>query len=314
MSMRVADLFAGCGGFSQGARAAGLIPVWAANHWAAACDVYEKNIGKKPACQDLHQADWTAVPEFDILLGSPCCQGHSKARGKDRPHHDASRSTAWAIPACAEVHRPKAVVVENVKEFLGWALFPAWAEAMRLLGYHLTTKVLDAQNFGVPQMRRRLFIVGTLKKPFVFPEPPVMERVPIRQALDLDKGDWGPIDPRAREAIGKRPLVPNTMARIAEGRRRFGKDTPFWVPYFGSNIAGYSLDRPVWTITTRDRYSIVKGDQYRIFNVDEVRRAMGFPEDFLLPEDPKLSKHLLGNAVVPNVAEWLTGKVAEWAA
>jgi site-specific DNA-cytosine methylase len=41
---------------------------------------------------------------------------------------------------------------------------------------------------------------------------------------------------------------------------------------------------------------------------------MGFPEDFLLPDDPKLSKHLLGNAVVPNVAEWITGKVAEWAA
>ncbi|MNC67512.1 hypothetical protein D3C75_1180170 [compost metagenome] len=49
-------------------------------------------------CQDLQQANWEAVPRHDLLLASPCCQGHSKARGKGagNPQHDASRSTAWA--------------------------------------------------------------------------------------------------------------------------------------------------------------------------------------------------------------------------
>jgi DNA (cytosine-5)-methyltransferase 1 len=96
--MRVIDLFAGAGGFSTCAGMAGAQVVWAANHWRAAVVIHKHNHPDAiHVCQDLHQADWSQVPEHDVMLASHSCQGHSRARGKDRPHHDAARSTAWAV-------------------------------------------------------------------------------------------------------------------------------------------------------------------------------------------------------------------------
>ena len=93
--MKAADLFAGAGGFSTGARLAGVPVVWAANHWPAAVRVHARNHPDTVhACQDLQQANWATVPAHDLLLASPCCQGHSHARGKSagNPKHDASRA------------------------------------------------------------------------------------------------------------------------------------------------------------------------------------------------------------------------------
>ena len=89
--MNAIDLFSGAGGFSTGAVMAGVPVVWAANHWPAAVQVHANNHPNTAhVCQDLQQADWTLVPPHDLLLASPACQGHSRARGKDRPHHDLS--------------------------------------------------------------------------------------------------------------------------------------------------------------------------------------------------------------------------------
>ena len=81
--MRAIDLFAGAGGFSTGAAMAGAEVVWAANHWPLAVEYHTANHPSAAhICQDLHQANWANVPGHDLLLASPCCQGHSKARGK----------------------------------------------------------------------------------------------------------------------------------------------------------------------------------------------------------------------------------------
>ena len=187
--MRAIDLFAGAGGFSTGARMAGCAVVWAADHWRAAVDVHAANHpDTQHACQDLHQADWRDVPAHDLLLASPACQGHSKARGKDRPHHDAQRSTAWAVVSAAEYHRPAAVVVENVPEFTRWALYPAWCSAMHALGYALSPMILDAADHGVPQHRRRLFVVGTRSRYPIDLEMPKREHIAASTVIDFETG------------------------------------------------------------------------------------------------------------------------------
>lgn len=285
------DLFAGAGGFTEGARAAGVRVIWAGNHWRAACDTHHANHPDfLPVCQDLQQADWTALPRHDIGLASPSCQGHSRARGTDLPRHDAARATAWAVVSCAEVHRQRVWVVENVPEFLKWELFPAWRAAMEALGYSVSPHVLDAADHGVPQNRVRVFVVCTRSKaPLVLTLPKQAHRS-IEPFLDSAAPGWSPI----------RTKCANTRARIREGRRQHGGR--FLMAYYGNEHGGRSLARPIGTVTTKDRYALIEGASMRMLNVGEYRRAMAFPDSYVLPESSTLAKHLLGNAVCPPVA------------
>jgi DNA (cytosine-5)-methyltransferase 1 len=291
--MTCVDLFAGAGGFSTGAKMAGAKVVWAANHWMAAVETHQANHPETAhACQDLHQCDWTRVPKHDVLLASPACQGHSKARGKDRPHHDAARATAWAVVSCAEVHRPAFVVVENVPDFRRWILLPAWDIAMRGLGYQLTYQIIDAADLGVPQHRQRLFIVGT--------------RSSFPLELQIQKKPYVPAESLVRDLMGARwsrvdDKCSRTRERVSAGRKQHGDR--FLIAYYGNERGGRSLTRPLGTVTTRDRYAVVDGDRMRMLTVDEYRAAMSFPEEYKLPSNRRIATHLLGNAVCPPVAE-----------
>lgn len=293
--MKAIDLFAGAGGFSTGATMAGCEVVWAANHWQSAVDVHALNHPNTiHACQDLQQAAWADVPAHDLLLASPCCQGHSRARGKlaGNPQHDASRSTAWAVVSAVEHHRPAFAIIENVVEFASWALYPAWRMAMEALGYCLAPHVIDAADHGVPQHRERLFIVATRSKHPAMLQFPIRDRVPASTFIDFDAGAWQPIEKPGRAA--------STLARVAEGRRMHG--ARFISSYYGSERGGRSLARPVGTITTRDRHAIVDGDRMRMFSAQECRAAMGFPASYQLPAQHRLAVHMLGNSVAPPVA------------
>lgn len=297
--MNAIDLFAGAGGFSAGAKRAGVPVRWAANHCPVAVEWHAANHPATcHACQDLHQADWTRVPKAQLVLASPCCQGHSHSRGKDKPHHDASRSTAWAVVSCCEHHRPRAVIVENVPEFLDWGLFPAWRSAMESLGYSLSVNVLDAADVGVPQHRVRLFIVGTrTRKPLVLHRPLTGAYVAAGDIIDFGDGRWSKIRKPSRASA--------TLKRVASGRKQFGER--FVMPYYksGSGLTGRSLDRPLGTVTTVDRWAVVDGDRMRMLTVREYRLAMGFDEAYRLPARRDKAIYLLGNAVPPPLAEYV---------
>lgn len=303
--MRAIDLFAGAGGFTAGAELAGVDVVWAANHWPVAVEVHAANHpGTVHVCQDLQQADWSQVPAHDILLASPACQGHTNARGKDRPHHDATRSTAWAVVAACEYHRPPAFVVENVAGFLTWPLYPAWAQAMTALGYSLAHHVIDAADLGVPQNRQRVFIIGTLDPVAHHIELEVLAHTPARSILDLEGGRWSQVRKPGRAQA--------TLDRVEAGRKVFGSD-PFLAPFYGSGsgLTGRSIDRPLGTVTTRDRWALISGDRMRMLTVDEYRRAMGFADGYVLPRTKAEAIFVLGNAVCPPVAAAVVAKVAE---
>lgn len=292
--MNVIDLFAGAGGFSTGATMAGCNVVWAANHWPDAVEWHSKNHPEAMhLCQDLHQADWSLVPKHDMMLASPCCQGHSKARGKAKgnPQHDASRSTAWAVVSAAEYHRPEFVIVENVPEFLDWQLYRPWELAMNALGYSVAPHVIDAANYGAPQHRVRMFLVMAQSKHPLNLQIPLGQHIPARSFVDFDSGKWSAIHKPGRSTA--------TIARIKAGRERFGER--FIMPYYGSGsgLTGRSLDRPIGTITTRDRWAIVDGNRMRMLSRWECRAAMSFPDTYQLPDNHRLAVHLMGNAVCP---------------
>lgn len=291
--MRAIDLFAGLGGFTEGAEQAGCRVVWAANHWRAAVDMHARNHPDiEHACQDLHQQDWTQVPTHDLLLASPACQGHTPARGKERPHHDACRSTAWAVVSALECHRPPLALVENVPHFTKWTLYPAWCAALTALGYAVAPHIVDCADLGVPQHRERVFIALTRSRYPVRLKLSVQPHVAAAAIVDFTAGRWSPIRRVGRAA--------NTLARIARGRAQYG--SRFLTAYYGATRGGRSLTEPIGTITTHDRWAVIDGERMRMLTVPEARRAMAFRADYQLPASAKDAMFMLGNAVPPPAA------------
>ncbi len=163
---------------------------------------------------------------------------------------------------------------------------------MESLGYSLSVNIIDAADHGVPQHRERLFIVATRSKHPLKLQFPIRDRVPASSFIDFNAGKWQPIEKPGR--------AQNTISRIAEGRRVHGNR--FVSSYYGNERGGRSINRPIGTITTRDRHAVIDGDRMRMFSAQECRAAMGFPDCYQLPKQHRLAVHMLGNAVCPPVA------------
>lgn len=296
------DLFAGAGGTSTGAKMAGVNILWAANHNPEAVKYHKINHPEtEHICQDLHQADWSLVPPHDIAFASPCCQGHSRAVGKRRAtlKADSSRSTAWAVVSCLEVHRTEICIIENVPDFLNWTLYSAWEFALSKLGYSLSINLINAKNLGIPQNRLRLFVVATKSKNPIRLKFDSERLVPARSIIDIEFENY------------KWDLVSNrveaTQRRVRNGRKQFGK--VFLDAAYGSERGGRSLDKPIGTITTVNKHSLVYGDFIRPITIEEQAAAQSFPRSYQFPDSKVQAKNLIGNAVPPVMAEKVTRAV-----
>ncbi|MCK5713590.1 MAG: DNA cytosine methyltransferase, partial [Hyphomicrobiaceae bacterium] len=173
-------------------------------------------------------------------------------------------------------------------------------------GYHVTENVVDAADFGVPQNRERLFVVASKRKPITI-EAPMLEHVPASSFVDLSAGNWSEVEKPGR--------AERTISQAQAGYCEFGSD-PFLIPYYGngSGLIGRSMDRPIGTIPTGDRWAVVDRDRMRMLTLDEYRQAMGFPEGYVLPKARRPTIKLLGNAVCPAVASSLLDQVQAQAA
>lgn len=166
---------------------------------------------------------------------------------------------------------------------------------MERLGYVVTENVLNAADAGVPQSRERVFVVAS-RNGVEIPKP-THPHIPARKIIDLDlnRNRWSLINQPSRAAA--------TLERIEAGRKRFGQQ--FLIAYYGNEKTGRSLDAPIGTITTKDRFAVINGDYMRMITVDEARAAMGFPESYKLPQRRADAIKMLGNAVPPGLAKYV---------
>lgn len=210
MAYKVLDLFSGAGGLSRGFYDAGYDVVLGVDFDEAALKTFKENHGKAEAMK-LDLFDHSNIDEIinfleekniklDVLVGGPPCQGFSVAGPRDM--NDKRNTLYTAMVKLAEQVKPQAVVLENVPGMVqtnGGIGAKRVVEDFAKIGYRMVPKLLYAPDYGIPQMRKRVFFVGLRDshEDFKFPEPTVgkndyvtcEEAIGDLPSLQTDEGD-----------------------------------------------------------------------------------------------------------------------------
>lgn len=160
--MRTIDLFAGCGGLSLGFQNAGFNLIAAFDAWLPAIEVYRENFQHPIFEQDLSKDISARIAEFDpeIIVGGPPCQDFSSAGKRDETLGRADLTLAFANLVCNI--QPDWFVMENVDRIAKSQILKEVLAIFKQNGYGLTSSILNASYCGVPQTRKRYFLVGEL--------------------------------------------------------------------------------------------------------------------------------------------------------
>ncbi len=290
MNGLIVDLFAGGGGASTGIEAALGRPIdIAINHSPVAIAVHQAN---HPKTRHFVSDIWEVEPRIAthgqpvaVLWASPSCVHYSRARS-GVPKSAQERSHADVVVRWVEQTKPELVFLENVQEFLTWGpldedgnpvaerkgeLFLRWKSDLEAHGYSVDWRVLDSADYGAPTKRRRLFLVARRDgQPISWPAPTHGKGLlPYRTAAECI--DWTLPIP---SIFGrKKPLAEKTLARIAEGVRRYvlnsapfivgsaavevkqGPVAAYLAKHYGG-VFGQSLTVPASTITAVDHHAL----------------------------------------------------------
>lgn len=174
MSVSVVSLFSGGGGLDLGFKNAGYDILWAIDNNQVAVNSYKANIGDHIICADINDIDAKKIPHADVVIGGPPCQSFSLAGNRNT--EDARGQLVWQYIKIISEVLPKAFVFENVPGLLsaknskGEKIVLLLQDAFKKIGYEVSMKVLNAADYGIPQRRKRVVIVGLKgQKQFSFP-------------------------------------------------------------------------------------------------------------------------------------------------
>jgi DNA (cytosine-5)-methyltransferase 1 len=305
--IRALDLFSGAGGSSWGAREAGVEIVAAFDLWPLACEAHKINFPNSDfinARLETLDVDLLAkkYKQIDLILASPECTNHSPAKG-NKPRCEESKETAFQVIRFAKVFKPRWIVIENVVSMRKWSRYSEFKKELSGLGYNLREQILNSSHFGVAQSRRRLFLTADIEK--MPPQAPTKKNKEVKKVsdiLDLNADyAWTPLfKPNRAKA---------TLERARRGFEVVGKNKPFLLVYYGSDGGGgwQQLNRPLRTITTVDRFALVKpnaqhGHVMRMLQVPELQAAMGMPIKMKFESGTRRDRiKMIGNAVCPPV-------------
>lgn len=345
MGLTAVSLFSGCGGLDLGIQNAGFDVILGTDNDPFTALSHAKNFPSSKFFEGSI-ADFSeevarqlvgerALRKVDLLVGGPPCPPFSKSRfyRTDKPR--AMQDPVGEVTISGYLNtlrwlKPRAFLLENVagmafkvhKETLSFIL-----ETAADLGYTCQTMVLNAADYGVPQIRQRFFIVGTLDGEFIPPSP--THRDPASQVLsDL------PVWVTAGEAIGDLDTEENASdaGHVAGGKHRHlleeippgdnylfltakrGHPNPQfeWRKRYWSFLLKLSPEMPSWTIQARRSNNM--GPLHwrnRILRIEEVKRLQTFPDDWYLSGNVERQWRQVGNAVPPKLAEALGRRLAE---
>lgn len=314
------DLFAGIGGFRLGLESVGGKCVFSSEIDNHACQMYEKNFGDNPFC-DITKLDSQIIPDFDILCAGFPCQAFSIC-GKQKGFLDETRGTLFFdICRVLEEKKPKAFILENVanleKHDKGKTL-KVMLETLSELGYIVNYKVLNARNFGVPQNRERIIIVGNQKGvDFQFDKIKLNTIETMKPFLDeygkfeyLEDGTYTIIDNYKKQAKSGLIFIGYRNKKIRTVGVRPGTEHLSRVHKQPNRI--YSVDGVHPTIASQEqsgRYWIYDGENVRKLTINECFKFMGFPKDFKLVGINSKLYERIGNSICVGMVKEIANEV-----
>ena len=310
--LRIASLFCGCGGTDLGIEgnfdylgkhydSTGMKVVYANDIEKTACDIFEANFKIKPDNRDIRSVNANDLPPFDILTGGFPCQSFSiVAQNPIRLGiKDDKGKLFFEMCRILKDRQPKCFIAENVKGILTanqHKAFPLILQEFENSGYNVTWQIVRAVEFGVPQKRERVIIVGFRKDlniEFKFPNPIIKEKehyVPLKLALEnqIDKKYW--FSQKAVDGMLK------SRKHMNKGR---AQNINLPCNTVGAHLAKVSLNStdPV----------LFENGKYRRFTPREVARIQSFPDNFKLVGSESAQYRALGNAIPP-VMFWYIAK------
>ena len=302
--LKVASLFCGCGGTDVGMMGGfdflgkhyaknDVEIVYANDFEKSACNIFEANFGLKPDNRDIREVKTEELPKFDILTGGFPCQSFSivAQNPKRLGIKDEKGMLFFEMCRILRQRKPKCFIAENVKGLLTAnkrEAFPLIIKEFEDSGYDVKYQVVHAVEFGVPQKRERVIIVGfrkDLNVEFDFPEAVVdspEKYVPLSKVIDSDVDDKYFFSQKAVDGMMR------NRESMNKGRAQ-NVDEP--CNTVGAHLAKVSLNStdPVLKVDNK----------YRRFTPREVARIQSFPETFKLTESEHAQYKALGNAIPP---------------
>jgi DNA (cytosine-5)-methyltransferase 1 len=311
------DLFAGCGGFSLGLQSAGFRCCWAVELDRDACDTYRHNLGNHIICADIRSIDATTIPKAELLVGGFPCQPFSIS-GLHHGFHGKDGDLFQECVRFIKSVKPAVFVLENVPGFarLRKGFFLQMAlEVLAQLGYVVDWKILNAADFGVPQNRERLFIIGNrLGRENEFPTPSG-KRITVKEAIDDIRLDMDKFE--NNEPMRHTGRIKRRFAAVKPGESAL--DAMLRDPSLGSAKITkqcyrrlYS-DEPAPTVVANFVTTTIHYNENRNLTAREAARIQSFPDTFIfqgrktrMSWETGLSQfEQIGNAVPPRMAQAL---------
>lgn len=280
------DLFAGIGGIRLGFESVGGRCVFSSEIDEDACKTYEANFGEHPS-GDITKIEAGDIPDFDILLAGFPCQAFSIIGKKEGFANETCGTLFFEVERILKEKRPKAFMLENVRNLVAHDngnTFKVIKKHLEALGYHVHAKVLNALEYGVPQKRERIIIVGFLENVlFSFPESvPENERKTLSDILEAD--------------VDKKYYVRD---QIRESRLARLKNKEYPKPYIShENMAGSITPHPYSSALRAGASAnyILINDERRPTE-REMLRIQGFPDDYKIVVAYGKMKKQCGNSV-----------------
>ncbi|MGM9637186.1 MAG: DNA cytosine methyltransferase [Eubacteriales bacterium] len=306
-SFRFIDLFAGIGGIRLGFEHVGGHCVFSSELDDDACKTYEANFGEHPS-GDITKIDAKDIPDFDVLLGGFPCQAFSIIGKKEGFANETCGTLFFDIERILKEKMPPAFMLENVRNLIAHDngnTFRIMKEHLENLGYHVYAKVLNALDYGVPQKRERIIIVGFLDDvQFTFPVPvPDEEKKKLVDILE--------------ENVEKKYYV---REAIRESRIKRLKDKNYPKPYIShENMAGSITPHPFSSALRAGASAnyILINDERRPTE-REMLRIQGFPDTYKVVVSYSKIKKQCGNSVavpvIKAVAEQMMTALKEFEA